>query len=128
MRLHAHRDEIEAKRQSSANLSIDSALKTLAAPREDHSLEYHQRKATEHLQNARQACFSLAQDLVALDQHLGPLGHQFVPYVQAAYAGRGLDYIAQDLVDKRGKVHDVFTLASVIFERLPDGLVKVVEE
>jgi Protein of unknown function (DUF3102) len=25
MRLHAHRDEIEAKRQSSANLSIDSA-------------------------------------------------------------------------------------------------------
>jgi hypothetical protein len=34
----------------------------------------------------------------------------------------------EDLVDKRGKVHDVFTLASVIFERLPDGLVKGVEE
>jgi Protein of unknown function (DUF3102) len=32
MRLHAHRDEIEAKRQSSATLSIDSALKALAAP------------------------------------------------------------------------------------------------
>jgi hypothetical protein len=31
-------------------------------------------------------------------------------------------------VDERGKVHEVFTLASVVFERLPDGLVKVVEE
>jgi hypothetical protein len=31
-------------------------------------------------------------------------------------------------VAARVGVHDVFTLASVIFERLPDGLVKVVEE
>src|SRR5215210_6491852 len=34
MRVYAHRDELEAKRQSSANLSLDGALKALSAPKE----------------------------------------------------------------------------------------------
>ncbi len=33
MRVHSHRDELEAKRQSSATLSIDGALKALGTPK-----------------------------------------------------------------------------------------------
>ncbi len=35
MRVYAHRGELEAKRQSSATLSLDGALKALSAPKED---------------------------------------------------------------------------------------------
>ena len=34
MRVHAHRDELEEKRQSSATLSLDGALKALSAPKD----------------------------------------------------------------------------------------------
>jgi hypothetical protein len=39
MRVHSHRDELEAKRQSSATLSIDGALKALVTPQPQPVLE-----------------------------------------------------------------------------------------
>ena len=39
MRVYSHREELEAKRQSSANLSLDGALKAIAAPKEEEPEE-----------------------------------------------------------------------------------------
>lgn len=70
MRLYNHREEIRANMRDSAHLSIGDALKKISAPREPSpapqeatqqaSLEYHQRKANEHLANIRQNSFDIA--------------------------------------------------------------------
>jgi hypothetical protein len=131
LRLYNHRAAVRAKARDSAHLSMSGALKEIAAPRqtaaEDTPLEYHQRKASEHLANARQACFDTAQSLTEI--HLGRgyrhLGFaDFVSYVKGAFAHRWVAYIADDLVDERGEPYDVFRMASILFDKGPDAMLE----
>jgi hypothetical protein len=130
LRLFNHRDEIRAKTRDSAHLSIGGALKEIAEPREaagETSLEYHKRKANEHLDNARQACFAVAQSLTAL--HRGP-GHRalwyedFLSYIKGAFADQWVACLADDLVDERGEPYGVFQMAAILDEKAPEAMLE----
>jgi hypothetical protein len=130
MRLSNHRDEIRANTRDSAHLSIGGALKEIAAPREaaeETPLEYHQRKAIEHLDNARQACFAIAQTLATVHRGRGHvvLGYDDFPsYIKGAFADQWVARLADDLVDERGEPHGVFQMAAILDEKWPEAMVE----
>lgn len=86
MRVHAHRDELEAKRQSSATLSIDGALKALSAPKEEAEAEQEapKRPATFEDMVEATAVFTRIRDTGAWRQS----GHAtFEEYLKARWPG-----------------------------------------
>lgn len=88
MRVYSRRDELGAKWQSSATLSLDGALKALSAPREDPP----------HAETARKP--ATFEDGVATTERLVEIrdggvwkqsGHaSFEEYLQARWGGRGM--------------------------------------
>jgi Protein of unknown function (DUF3102) len=69
MRVYSHREELEAKRQSSATLSLDGALKALSAPKDENpdpetaSLAELEASAEAAYERALSATYKSAEDL-----------------------------------------------------------------
>jgi Protein of unknown function (DUF3102) len=82
MRVYSHREELEAKRQSSATLSLDGALRALSATKDAPqseppvTLEEMEARAEDALSEARAGALGIAENLDAIRrgrgyEHLG---------------------------------------------------------
>jgi len=87
MRVYSHREELEAKRQSSATLSLDGVLKALSAskdpPRPEErptTLEEMEARAEDALSEARAGALGIAENLDAIYRGRG--------YVHRGYASK----------------------------------------
>jgi hypothetical protein len=85
MRVASHRDELEAKRQSSATLSLDGALKALSAPKSPPTLAELEARAESTLQEAQEAEENLEALLEKLRAEASPEEYH---YLAGYYRGR----------------------------------------
>src|SRR5215218_1841092 len=90
MRVHSHREELEAKRQSSATLSLEGALKTLSTPKDAPEagrpamLEEMESRAEDALSEVRAGALGIAENLDAIRR-----GRGYEHYGYASFA----DYV-----------------------------------
>jgi Protein of unknown function (DUF3102) len=124
MRVYAHREELEAKRQSSATLSLDGALRALSAPKDaprperPTTLEEMEARAEDALSQSRSACLGIAESLDAIRRGRGyeHLGYaSFADYVTGEFAGREPYPIPYAVIsDEAGEPLPVFAMAENI--------------
>lgn len=125
MRVYAHREELEAKRQSSANLTLDGALKALSTPKEaprterPSTLEELEGRAEDALSQARSGALGIAENLDAIYRGRGwvHLGYaSFADYVAAEFGGpeRILPIPYEVISDEAGEPLPVFAMAENI--------------
>jgi hypothetical protein len=125
MRVYNNRGEIEAKRQSSANMSLDGALKALSSPKEatqperSNTLEELEAWAEDSLSQARSAALGIAENLDAIRRGRGwvHLGYtSFADYFTGEFATRVSPFpIPYEVVsDEAGEPLPVFAMAESI--------------
>ncbi len=135
MRVAARRDEVEAtKTQSSAPLSLDSALRALSAPKDaprpgrPATLEELEARAEDALSKTRGAALEIAESLDAIYRGGGweALGYaSFADYVGGEFATRepfSIPYAA--ISDEAGEPLPVFGMAENIHAR---GIARAVD-
>ena len=124
MRVYSHREELEAKRQSSATLSLDGALRALSAPKDAPrpgapvTLEELEARAEDALSQARAGALGIAERLDAIHRGRG--------WVHAGYASFE-DYVSGEFAilepfpipygvisDEAGEPLPVFAMAESI--------------
>jgi hypothetical protein len=89
MRVYSRREELEAKRQSSATLSLDGALRALSTPEHAATLQMTKAQAEAALSEARAKALGMAEGLDALRRGRAheALGYaSFEDYVRAEFA------------------------------------------
>jgi hypothetical protein len=125
MRVYAHREELEANRQSSATLSLDGALKALSAPKDaprperPTTLEELEARAEDALSQARAGALGIAENLDAIRRERGyeHLGYvSFPDYVAGEYATQESPFpIPYEVIsDAAGEPLPVFAMAESI--------------
>ncbi len=125
MRVYARRDELEAKRQSSASFSLDGALKALSTPKDEPrrdkpaTLEEMEARAEESLSQARSAALGIAESLDAIYRGCGwaSLGYaSFADYVAAEFGAtdRILPIPYEVITGDAGEPLPVFAMADSI--------------
>jgi Protein of unknown function (DUF3102) len=125
MRVHSHREELEAKRQSSATLSLDGALKALSMPKDapeagrSVTLEEMERQVEAALSKARAGALGIAENLDAIRRGRGYEHHgyaSFADYVTGEFATRTTSFpIPYEVIsDDAGEPLPVFAMAESI--------------
>lgn len=125
MRVYSHREELEAKRQSSATLSLDGALRALSAtkdaPQSERpvTLEEMEARAEDALSEARAGALGIAENLDAIRRGRG-YEHRgyasFADYVNGEFATRTtpLPISYEVISDEAGEPLPVFAMAESI--------------
>jgi hypothetical protein len=125
MRVYSHREELEAKRQSSATLSLDGALKALSTPKDAPeagrpvTLKEMERRAEDALSEARAGALGIAENLDAIRRGRG-YEHRgyasFADYVTGEFATRTTPFpIPYEVIsDDAGEPLPVFAMAESI--------------
>jgi hypothetical protein len=125
MRVYSHREELEAKRQSSATLSLDGALKALSAskdpPRPEErptTLEEMEARAEDALSEARAGALGIAGNLDAIYRGRGYVHRgyaSFADYVNGEFGGQMPFPIPYAVIsDEAGEPLPVFAMAESI--------------
>ena len=125
MRVYSHREELEAKRQSSATLSLDGALRALSATKDapqserPATLEEMEARAEDALSEARAGALGIAENLDAIRRGRG-YEHRgyasFADYVNGEFATRTtpLPISYEVISDEAGEPLPVFAMAESI--------------
>jgi len=125
MRVHSHREELEAKRQSSATLSLEGALKTLSTPKDAPEagrpamLEEMESRAEDALSEVQAGALGIAENLDAIRRGRGyeHYGYaSFADYVTGEFATRTTPFsIPYEVIsDDAGEPLPVFAMAESI--------------
>jgi len=124
MRVYSHREELEAKRQRSATLSLDGALRALSTPKDAPrpartvTLEEMEARAEEALSQSRAGALSIAENLDAIHRERGWLhaGYaSFEDHVTQMFATREPFPIPYGVIsDESGGPLPVFAMAESI--------------
>ncbi len=125
MRVYSRRDELEAKRQSSASLSLDGALKALSTPKDEPrrdrpaTLEEMEARVEEALSQARSGALGIAKSLDAIYRGRGWASRgyaSFADYVTAGFSTPdGTVPIPYEIItDDTGEPLPVFAMAESI--------------
>lgn len=125
MRVYSRREELEEKRQSSATLSLDGALRALSAPKDaprperPATLEELEGRVEDALSQARAGALEIAENLEAIRRGRGyeHLGHAtFADYFRAEFATRSAPFpIPYEVVSgEAGEPLPVFAMAENI--------------
>jgi hypothetical protein len=124
MRVYSHREELEAKRQSSATLSLDGALRALSATKDapqserPATLEEMEARAEDALSEARAGALGIAENLDAIYRERGYEHRRyasFADYVNGEFGGREPFPIPYAVIsDEAGEPLPVFAMAERI--------------